>query len=230
MAVMVLLACSDEKKGNLHIVGEVKGLKKGELFLQKIENRNYVNLDSVTFEGKGSFEFFTNIEEPEVLYLYLVKDDGIDINDRLEFFAEPGEMKINSTRLYFVSEAKVEGSKSHDKLMEYRNMMSKFSNRNLELVKGQLEAQKEGNQARADSLGILTEKNQTRSYLYTLNFALTNKDSRVSPYITLVEANNAKFKFLDTINNSLTEEVANSKYGKALKEYILLAKRADLGM
>jgi hypothetical protein len=42
----------------------------------------------------------------------------------------------------------------------------------------------------------------------------------VTPYITLNDAPNANVKFLDSIYNKLSPEVAGSKYGKELKQFI----------
>jgi hypothetical protein len=56
--------------------------------------------------------------------------------------------------------------------------------------------------------------------LYTINFALTQKDYEVSPYIALSEVHDANLKFLDTIQKSMSPKVANSKYGKMLTKFI----------
>jgi hypothetical protein len=71
-----------------------------------------------------------------------------------------------------------------------------------------------------DSIQDLTDKNVKRGYLYAINFALNNADSYVAPYIAVKEVADANLKFLDSINNTLTAEVANSKYGKELKDHI----------
>jgi hypothetical protein len=42
----------------------------------------------------------------------------------------------------------------------------------------------------------------------------------VAPYVTLNDAPNANVKFLDSIYNKLTPEVATSKYGKELELFI----------
>jgi hypothetical protein len=57
-----------------------------------------------------------------------------------------------------------------------------------------------------------------------VNFAVTNNNSEVSPYLALTEIYDAQTKWLDTINNSLTPKVKDSKYGKALDGYIIQRK------
>ncbi|ETN96958.1 protein of unknown function [Zhouia amylolytica] len=218
-AIILMVACSKEKK-NLHITGNIDGLKKGTLYLQKIDSSAFVIVDSMVVDGDANFDFNIFIESPQMIYLALEKEDGIKNNDLLEIFAEPGEMTVNTTRNYFIAEAKIEGSESHRRYKEYRDMISKFNDRNLNYLKESVEASKKGDSATFDSLQNESDKNAKRRYLYTLNFILNNKDSYLAPYLALTETYNARLKYLDSINNSLTEEVAKSKYGKELDEYI----------
>ena len=64
------------------------------------------------------------------------------------------------------------------------------------------------------------EKLIKRKYLYSINFALNQKEYEVSPYIALSEIHDAQLKYLDTIHNSMSPKVAKSKYGKMLTKYI----------
>ncbi|MEL4308074.1 DUF4369 domain-containing protein [Joostella sp. CR20] len=218
-ALFLVVSCGKESN-NLTVNGTVNGLKKGTIYLQKVNDSASVSIDSAVIDGNPTFTFSTHIESPEVFTLYLDKNDGNNLNDRLEFFAEPGVIDIQTSRDYFAAEAKIEGSESQKKWDEYKKIVSKFSTKNLELIKETLQATKDGNIATADSLRVVSEKNATRSYLYTLNFIFNNKDSYVAPYVTLANAYNTNVKYLDSIKSSLTPEVANSKYGKMLDEFI----------
>lgn len=216
---LIAISCGKET-GNLTINGTVKGLRKGKIYLQKVQDSTMVSVDSVKIDGKPNFQFITSIDGPEVITLYLDKNDGNPLNDQLDIFVEPGIITVETTRDYFAPEAKVEGSESHTKWKEYRSIRSKFGSENLDLIKEILEASKAGDIALADSLQNRSNQNVKRSYLYTINFVLNNTDSYVAPYITLVDAYNANIKYLDSISNSLTPEVADSKYGKLLADYI----------
>lgn len=216
----ILVVSCGKETGNLTINGTVKGLRKGKIYLQKVQDSTRVSVDSVQIDGKPEFQFTTTIDGPEIITLHLDKNDGNQLNDRLEIFAEPGIVTIETTRDYFAPEAKVEGSESHDKWKEYKSMRSKFGSENLDLIKEILEASKDGNTQLADSLQRRSDQNATRSYLYTINFVLNNTDSYIAPYITLVDAYNTNIKYLDSISNTLTPEVADSKYGKLLADYI----------
>lgn len=219
LTALIVMSCGKET-GNLTINGTVKGLRKGKIYLQKVQDSTMVSIDSVKIEGEPNFQFTTTIEGPEVITLYLDKNDGNQLNDRLDIFAEPGTITVETTRDFFAPEAKVEGSESHTKWKEYKNIRSKFGSANLDLIKEILEASKAGDIALADSLQTRSNQNAKRSYLYTINFVLNNTDSYVAPYITLADAYNVNIKYLDSISNTLTPEVADSKYGKLLAEYI----------
>ena len=36
VALSLLIACNKNDKGNLHLTGEIKGLKQGKLYIQKL--------------------------------------------------------------------------------------------------------------------------------------------------------------------------------------------------
>jgi len=214
-------SCQEEDTVNTMTVnGNIKGLKKGRLYLQHIADTTLTTIDSLDISGDGNFSFKTELESPEIFYLYLNKKDNNDINDRITFFGEPGNITINTSWNTFDLNAKIEGSASNKKWEEYKKTMSQFNLRNLELSQTVTNAELGLDTTQLDSIGKLSEKNVLRSYLYALNFALSNTDSYVAPYIALNEVADANKLYLDSIANSMTPEVAESKYGKALKKYV----------
>jgi hypothetical protein len=219
LATLLLAACSSEEN-NLKITGKVQGLKKGTLYLQKVEDTSLANIDSVVVKGNETFSFEASIESPQILYLYLNKKDNNIYDDRVMFFAEPGEMIINTTLKKFENDAIVEGSENQKKLMEYQSMMNRFNTRNLELIQQSITAQQEENAQSLDSANAEYDKLLRRRYLFTVNFALNNKDLEIAPYLAISEVYDANIKYLDTIYKSLTPEVKSSLYGKSLEEFL----------
>jgi hypothetical protein len=218
-----LASCSSEKENMMTVTGNIKGLKKGKLFLQHIPDSTLVDLDSLVIEGDGNFTFATPIESPEIFYLYLDKKDNNDINDRITFFGEPGVITINTSWNTFDTQAKITGSESHKKLEEYRQVMSDINKKNMEIMMAGSRTDQPLDQASIDSLELLTTRNTQRGYAFAINFALNNKDSYVAPYIAVKEIPEANLKYLDSIAGVLSPEVANSKYGKELQ--VLLAQQ-----
>ena len=225
LLILVLLgfifSCKKETAGSsMTVSGQVKGLKKGTLYLQHIPDSMLVNLDSLEIRGDGSFSFATQIESPEIFYLYLDKEDNNVINDRIRFFGEAGEITINTTWNSFDAKAEISGSETHEKLEEYLKMMSRYNAKNLEILQAANSPDVQNDPQAMDSIQKASERNIRRGYLYALNFAMNNKDSYISPYIAVKEVPDAGLGILDSIYNSLSPEVAGSKYGKELKQLL----------
>lgn len=219
LTLCCLAACSTEEK-NITVKARVQGLKKGTLYLQKIEDTSLVTMDSVVVNGQKDITLEAFIESPQVLYLYLNKIDNSKYDDRLMFFAEPGEMAVNTTLKNFETDAVVEGSTNQEKLSEYRRMIQKFNSKNLELIQSNLLAQQKKDQNAVDSTEIAHDNLLKRRYLYTVNFAINNKNLEVAPYLAISEIYDANIKYLDTIYNSLTTEIKESLYGQSLNEFL----------
>ena len=210
------------------VKGEIEGLRKGTLYLQKIKDSVLIDIDSLTIEGVPRFEFKQEIITPEVYFLYLNKEDNDSLNDRILFFGEKGEIVINTLLNTFESSAKVTGSENQVLLQEYRSISRKFDEQNLNYIKGYLSAIKTKlDDAEIDSIQNGMDNLLNRRYLYALNFASNNGDNVIAPYIALTEVYDANIKLLDTVASKLSEEVKDSKYGKELLEFI--AKRKQNG-
>jgi len=228
-AVGILLACQNKenKEGNLHLSGNIKGLKQGKLYIQKLQDTILTVIHSIEFDGKSTFESHLTIESPEMLYLFLDRGQTNSIDNNLSIFAEPGKMTIDTDLESFFANAKIKGSKNHELFEQFKSINTRFNNQQLELLELELNAKKNNNANQMDS--ILKEKDKIlkRKYLYAINFALTQKDYEVSPYIALSEFYDAQLKYLDTIQKSVSPKVAKSKYGKMLEDFIAERKKSE---
>ncbi len=211
----------------MNLTGKVKGLKKGTLLLQKIQDSLLITVDSVTINGKSAFNFSENIESPEIYYLHVKLKNGILQDDRIAFFAEAKEMSIYTTLNNFEIDAKIIGSDNQDKYLEYNNIMERYRFKNLELIEKNLTARQQGN----DSLALSYENSQksilSKRYLATINFALNNNDYEIAPYLMISHVNNSKIKYLDTVYNNLTPKIKDSKYGRELESLIQSRKKIE---
>ncbi|TPN85444.1 DUF4369 domain-containing protein [Aquimarina algicola] len=215
-----LINCSSPKKGNVTITGNIKGLKKGTLYLQKIKDTLLINLDSLVVNGNSDFVFTTEVSEPEILYLYLNKKDGKQFNDQIDFFAEPGEITINTSVLDFDRDLRITGGKNQTKYQEYKKMLKRFNDRNLRIIKEDFEASKQKDEEKLMENDKAYQKLLRQKYLYTINFAINNRKLEVAPYITLHEVFDANIKLLDTVAKSLSPRVKKSTYGQQLIKHI----------
>jgi len=213
---LLLFSCS-QKESTMVVTGDIDGLKKGWLYLQKVEDSALISIDSVEIRGSGTFTFENEIEHPELFYLYLNKADNNDINDRIVFFGEKGNISITTSWNRFEADAKITGSKNHEVYSAYLEMMSNFNKRDLELAQA---AFAEKDSLKSDSIEILAERNYVNRYRYLLNFGLTHPSSHVTPYIAITDGSEANPVYLDSIFNILPDSIVNGKYGRVLAEMV----------
>lgn len=217
LSVIILFSCGNDTD-KLIVKGKIKGLKKGTVYLKKNNDTTTVTVDSLLINGDAEFTLKSEIDTPEVFYLYLNKQTGEE--NRITFFGDKGITQIETTLKNFPFDAKINGSKQQVLLNDYLVMMSKFNSKNLDLIKENFDAQRNNDTLVRQKTLELSDKLLKQKYLYTINFAMTNKDSEVAPYLALTEIYNANIKWLDSINNSLTKEVKSSKYGIELQQFI----------
>ena len=216
--LITLFSCT--KKENTTFNGTIKGLRKGTIFLQKIESNKLITIDSVALNGSDKFEFNFDLAEPDMFYLHLDKNDGTIYNDRLNVFLEPGQIELTSTLNDFQKSSVVTGSNNHLKLEEYNTMIQKFNLDDLKISKLNNLAKKIGKQGFVDATVEDLNSLLKRKYLYSINFALTNKEYEIAPYIAVTEINDANIKYLDTIYKSLPDHIKKSKYGIKLADLV----------
>lgn len=214
--IFLLTGCNTEKNSMI-ISGEIDGLRKGTLYLQTLKDSLIISLDSVKIDGDSKYKLKTNIEEPDLFYLYLDKYDGDSLNDVITFFGNKGDIIINSRLQTFDSGYEISGSKNSELLNEYLSIIRQYNFQNLDLLEIFYNAQIENNQDRIDSVNLELENLIRRKYLYSLNFAITNSDYEISPYIAISQIPDANKELLLKLYDTLSIDVQNSKYGKLLK-------------
>ena len=223
------MQCSPTPKagqGEMLVSGKIEGLRKGTLYLQKFVDTLLTSIDSVNIDGMPQFAFTTPIESPELYYLSLTKDDGDSLKDRIPFFGEPGSITINTRLKTFETSAQIKGSENQNLYREYQSYIRKFNSQQLDYLEDYLEFQKDGLQKKSDSMQKVLDNLIRRKYLYAINFASNNADHEIAPFIALAEVYDANLSLLDTLAARMSSEVATSKYGKKLTEY-LSDRRAD---
>jgi hypothetical protein len=220
LSLFILASCENKPETNLQITGVVKGLQKGTLYLKKMGDSTFITLDSMKIDGKSEFESNIDLKSPEMLYLFLDRGETKSGDNNLMFFGEPGKINIATDLEYFYSKAVITGSKNNELFENYKKITSKYNEQQLELTVAKINALKN---KQMDLIASIEEKSSVitkRKYLYAINFAVTNKDYEVAPYIALSEINDATVKYLDTIQKSMSPKVAKSRYGVMLTKYV----------
>ena len=222
IGLVLFSSCGKDNENTMFVKGNIKGLKKGTMYLQKQIDSLVVSIDSVKVNGTDEFILTDEVTDPEMYYLTLGNS-----NNKIAFFGEKDTVYITSKLDKYVLKAKIRGSENQDLLDQYYEVKGKFNNQNLDLIKAEFEARKSGNQ---DSLDLVTKKLKSivkRKYLYTINFAINNADHEVAPYVALTELVDANVKYLDTINHSLSPKIKKSKYGLQLDKFIVDIKENE---
>ncbi|MBT8274344.1 MAG: DUF4369 domain-containing protein [Bacteroidia bacterium] len=223
LLIIAMVSC-ENKESNLIVTGKITGLKKGVLYLEQLQDTSLVVLDSMIINGEPEFVLQARLEGPEMLYVSL--DSNSDEKPRLSFFADEGTTTIHTSLKRFVHDSRIEGSQQQKLIDEYKSMISQYNDRNLELIKAEFENQ--GDSIKLDSIRNAADNLLKSKYRYTFNFAMTNNESEVAPYLVLSEVYDANITYLDTLINVLPDNILQSKYGKELQEYIVSRKKDSL--
>ncbi|MEO8535567.1 MAG: DUF4369 domain-containing protein [Flavobacterium sp.] len=229
-AVLALLASCSKKESptdSLHLTGNIKGLKKGTLYIQRVVDTSLVAIDSIKIDGNSTFERDIKLQSPEMLYLFLDRGVTNSLDNNILFFAEPGNLNIETNLDNFIYSAKITGSKNQELYEEYKKINSRFNDENLSMVESKFNAIKRQDQKAVDSIDAKQQSNIKRKYLYATNFAINHKDHEIAPYIALAEIYDINLRFLDTIQKSMTPKVAQSLYGKKLTKYVNEIKKEE---
>jgi hypothetical protein len=223
LSIVTLINCAPPEN-EMRLIGFVKGMKEGTLLLQKSNKNTYTTIDSMVVRGDAHFNFSEIIESPELYYLSL-KIQNIDREvGAIAFFAEPGDISINTKLNNFLENAVITGSENQKKYSHYKTLIKRYTDRNKNLTQLLVTAAKAKNMSAIDSIDKLQKRVLSSSYLATINYALNNKDYEIAPFLALSEIYNANTKYLDTIYNTLTPKIKASTYGVALKEFISQTK------
>lgn len=227
-AIALLASCSKkETTDGLHLTGNIKGLKKGTLYIQRVVDTSLVAIDSVKIDGNSTFERDIKLDSPEMLYLFLDRGVTNSLDNNILFFAEPGNLNIETNLDNFIYGAKITGSKNQELYEEYKKINSRFNDENLNMVESKFNAIKRQDQKAVDSIDAKQQSNIKRKYLFATNFAINHKDHEIAPYIALADIYDINIKFLDTIQKSMTPKVAQSLYGKKLTKYVSDIKKSE---
>lgn len=224
----MLVSCNEKQSTKyLVLTGNIKGLKSGTLYIQRIKDTTLVAIDTIKISGDSHFTSEFDLDSPEMLYLFLDRGVTNSLDNNISFFAEKGKMNIETSLDFFTADAKITGSKNQELYDEYRKVMARYVDQDLTLIQKKLMAYKENkveemNKIEEEQKSILKSK-----YLYTTNFAVNNGGYEVAPYVALAEIYDINLKYLDTIQKSMSPKVSKSLYGKKLTDFYAARKKEE---
>ena len=214
LLIFIIIISSCSPNNNFQLNGNIKGLKKGTVILTKSIKGAEVTLDSINLNGTSKFTLGSYLNEPEVLKIKLTQS-GIH-NDEIEFFADKGITNFKTNLKRFSYESNFDGSDQQKKLDDFKTMLTRFKEENLNLIKNQIEFS--ANQEKMNTINRQLINLKKREMYFIINFSINNSNSEISPYVAGKFLKDANQKYLDTIYNSLSKKIKDSKYGVLLKE------------
>ena len=203
----------------------VKDLKKGTLYLERVQDSILVAVDSMQITQEKPIVLEADLNHPELFYVLLDLNKADDFDNRIPFFGEAGNISIQTTLEGYVTKAEVVGSPTQDIFNSYNKVISQFNNEELDLLAAYLQAQISQN---SDSLALLEKQSASlakRKILFTANFSVNNNNIVIAPYFALYNLTSGSKTLLDTIAASMSDDVRNSSYGKQLRDYLADAEK-----
>ena len=218
VTLIIMLSCKNDNEMNVEAT--ITGLKKGTIYLQKVKDSSLVNLDSIIVNGQDKFTLKTIVNTPELFYIYVDKVDGTEYNDRVTFFGEKGDIKVNTHLDKINYEVNITGSNSNKVYQKYlksvKNINKQIGIVNIDFINAQLDKDED----KLINYNKRLDKLIKSKYLRSIQFALNNKNSAVAAYIASREIPDTNIKYLDSIYNTLSIEAKQTIYGKELSEII----------
>ena len=217
ISFLFILTNCENNENNMTVKVKVENFKKGNIYLQKISDSALINIDSIFVKKNESIILKYNIDSPELFYLNL---DVSDIDNRIEFFGEKGEINIDTSLEKFNSDFKISGSSIDSLYRDYLSVIKKFNNQKLDLIQLSFNLTK----TELDD-SLIKVQNQIKSldkrqYLYNLNYTVSNGNNFISPLVAINEFSESGKIVLDTIKNSMSKQVLESKYGKIFSDIV----------
>ena len=217
VSFLFILTNCENNENNMTVNVKVENFKKGNVYLQKISDSALINVDSIFVKKNESIILKYDIDSPELFYLNL---DVSNIENRIEFFGEKGEINIDTSLEKFNSDFKISGSSIDSIYRDYLSVIKKFNNQKLDLIQLSFNLTK----TELDD-SLIKVQNQIKSlnkrqYFYNLNYTVSNGNSFVSPLIAINEFSESGKIVLDTIKNSMSKQVLESKYGKIFSDIV----------
>ncbi len=232
-ALFILASCEKKEEAtvpdgtNVHITGNIKGFKQGRLFLTRVTDTVATVIDTINIKGNSSFRADLKLDSPEMLYLVIDRGSTKSIDDNLSFFAEPGNITIDTKLDAFFAAAKITGSENQKLYEEYLAQKKRLNDRKLDLKELQLKAQIKKNTPQSDSLQKQMDRIRDKIYLNAANFAVTHPDKEIAPYLAVYEIPEINVKYLIMVEEKLSPKMKASPYGKQLAKLIDYKKKND---
>ena len=207
--LIILTSCSSEKE-NLIIEGEISGVKNSKIYLSSADKVEI--LDSVNIIN-GKFTLKTYVDSTKEMSMILGDKNS---ENKFDFISEPAHILFKSSKDKFVFNGKIQNSKLYIDYKNLKNQINRFDEKDLEMLAEQIEISAKGNTNKYDSINEQRLKLNQRKILFIVNYAMSNKTSPLSAFISYKYRNSISDDYLKKIFENLSDEIKGSYYGAKL--------------
>ena len=207
---LIILTSCTSKKENLIIEGEISGVKKSKIYLSSADGQEI--LDSVNIIN-GKFTLKTYVDSTKEMSMILGDKNS---ENKFDFISEPAHILFKSSKDKFVFNGKIQNSKLYIDYKNLKNQINRFDEKDLEMLAEQIEISVKGNPNKYDSINQQRLKLNQRKILFIVNYAMSNKTSPLSAFISFEYRHSISDDYLKKIFENLSDEIKGSYYGVKL--------------
>lgn len=207
--LILIYACNIDND-NMIIEGQIIDLKNSKIYLTIVDEGKIIDSAIV---NDGKFTLKTYIDEPIEMSLILKEKNS---DEKFIFFSEPSNILFRSSKEKFIFNAQIQNSKLFTEYKNIENQISKFNEKDLELLAEQIEFSVEGNQKKYDSIRRERFKINQKKILFIVNYSLNNSSSLVSAFIIHKYKESINKNYIEKVYENFSDELKDSYYGKKL--------------
>jgi peroxiredoxin len=222
LAAIIMLLASCAPKDQFKISGTVTGADSGKIYLQKMNEGEWVILDSANIE-KGKFTFTGKAPVPEMQTLAIPGKQVF-----LPLFVENGKITV-SLNLDSMNLSTVTGSASQDLYKSFVAGMDSIDQQLGAIDQAYKQAAQAGDSATMklqDSLYSITEGQQK---VLVVEFAKKNNKSVVAPYVVLRNSYQFELPELEAVVVTFDTSLNVSPYTQKLQDRVKILKAVQIG-
>lgn len=224
VGLAIVMGCTSRTiNPGFKIIGNIEGLKNGEVYLYKYVKEEWVPVDTAK-SVQGSFMFLGRVEIPEMY--------RIEINDSLPnmaVFVENDEINV-AGNIDSLNNFKVAGSKSHEEYESFWGEQKIFSIKMDSIEKAWKVAKAKKDDRTADALDKKMDRVWNSQIESIRKHVLNNNKSVVSAYLAWSRlASNSSLPQLEEIKGKLDTSLGKSIYVGLLDNYIATIQKTEIG-
>jgi peroxiredoxin len=220
-ALVLLYACSSEPQ--YKIKGNIQGIKSGTAYLQKIEQRNPITIDSVEISN-GKFIFKGAIQEPD---FHIIK--FADTLGAIPLILENVQITIDAN-IDSLQGAVITGSENTTQYYEFDKSIANFETQFRSLYNEYMQANMSGDAAKVKEIEVKYEEVENEQMAYIKEFVKNNSNLVVGPFIAAQYLmSQMEFEELEGIAKGFNPSLSTSRFVTMINERIETMRRVAIG-